>query len=555
MSLSPPTIDPYVVLGVKKDATLSEIKSAHRKLVLKCHPDKVKDESLRSAAQDEFQRVQQAYELLSDETRRTRYDQKVRLAELRKEAMERAGANGSSPYASARAATSASAREYRDGRFYEERVPADARFFEEEVPVTEEPQSSSKKYDDRKKQRSKPTDEKKRTKAEPSDPYRAKEYVRESVKASHAERAKYRTKTRRREASDKYATYFESADESSDSERPFVVKVRPAESRKPRETHSSRKTRPETSPRRDTRYYDDGEDEYSDEWKSKHERLQNSAQDYIMRSRANPPVEVDRRAHPSNSPPKYTETSKYTEYGYADGEPESSRRTTRAHLRRESGRAPREPPSMPTAYSAPAGIKIPSSTKPPLQSTRTSPSAYPGQKESSARSDNPLLRMVPPLNSGPARSPKVRSSTDEGYSSPGTPEMRQSGNSPKPPIRYKISGEKQDTIVVEPAETSYRHQRSVSPVRPEGPSVVRPSMSTRTGPQPTRTYTYSPEVPCRFQSVQTPSSRPTHPHTIRFKEKDIRVAPEIKPSNISYTTDYYRTRYDDHLVGRRQSTY
>lgn len=551
MSLSPPTIDPYVVLGVKKDATLPEIKSAHRKLVLKCHPDKVKDESLRSAAQDEFQRVQQAYELLSDETKRTRYDQKVRLAELRKEAMERAG-SGSSPYAFPRATGTSGAREYRDGRVYEERVPADARFYEDEVPVTEEPQPASRKYDDRKKQRSKATDEKKRSKAEPSD-YRTKEYTRESLKATHAERAKYRTKTRRREASDKYAPFFESADESSGSERPFVVKVRPAESRRTRETHSSRKSRPESSPpRREARHYK-SEDDYSDSWKTKHERLQTSAQDYIMRSRGNPPIEVDRRARPSNSPPKYPESQKY-EYGYTDGEPES-RRSTRTHSRRDTSRTSREPPPMPTSYSSPAGIKIPSSAKPPLQSMRSSPAAYAGQKESSSRSDNPLSRMVPPMNSGSARTSKVKGTTDEGYSSPGTPELRQNGNSPKPPVRYKISGDKQDTIVVEPAETSYRHQRSVSPVRAEGPSVVRPSMSSRAGSQPTRTYTYSPEVPCRFQSVHSPSSRPSYTQPLRFKEKDIRVAPEIKPSNVSYTPDYYRTRYDDHLLGRRQSTY
>ncbi|KAJ9220926.1 DnaJ domain protein [Paecilomyces variotii] len=553
MSLSPPTIDPYVVLGVKKDATLPEIKSAHRKLVLKCHPDKVKDESLRNAAQDEFQRVQQAYELLSDETKRTRYDQKVRLAELRKEAMERAG-GGSSPYSFPRTAASSGAREYRDGRVYEERVPADARFYEEEVPVTEETQPASRRYDTRRKQRSKATDEKTRSKAEPSDFHRTREYTRESLKATHAERAKYRSKTRRREASDKYAPYFESADESSGSERPFVVKVRPAESKRTRETYSSRKTKPESSPpRRDPRYYEDGEDEYPDSWKTKHERLQTSAQDYIMRSRGNPPIEVDRRARPSNSPPKYSEPQKY-EHGYTDGEPEP-RRSTRTHSRRDTTRTSREPPSMPTSYSSPAGIKIPSSAKPPLQSARSSPAAYASQKESSSRSDNPLSRMVPPPNSGSVRTSKVKGSTDEGYSSPGTPEMRQNGNSPKPPVRYKIPGDKQDTIVVEPAETSYRHQRSVSPVRPEGPSVVRPSMSSRTGSQPTRTYTYSPEVPCRFQSVQTPSSRPSYSHGIRFKEKDIKVAPEIKPSNVSYTPDYYRSRYDDPPLGRRQSTY
>lgn len=77
--------DPYKILGVSKDANLPAIRSAHRKLVLKCHPDKVQDEALKAAKQDEFQKVQQAYELLSDDNRRSQYDAQVKLFELRKE--------------------------------------------------------------------------------------------------------------------------------------------------------------------------------------------------------------------------------------------------------------------------------------------------------------------------------------------------------------------------------------------------------------------------------------------------------------------------------------
>ena len=77
--------DPYLALGVSKEAKLPEIRSAHRKLVLKCHPDKVQDAALKAQKQDEFQKVQQAYELLSDETRRLQYDEQVKLFELRKE--------------------------------------------------------------------------------------------------------------------------------------------------------------------------------------------------------------------------------------------------------------------------------------------------------------------------------------------------------------------------------------------------------------------------------------------------------------------------------------
>ncbi|KAK1998320.1 DnaJ-domain-containing protein [Colletotrichum falcatum] len=94
MSSLPP--DPYKILGVSKDAQLSEIRSAHRKLVLKCHPDKVQDPTLKAQKQDEFQKVQQAYELLSNENDRAKYDDTVKLAELRK---EMAKANTSAPRA------------------------------------------------------------------------------------------------------------------------------------------------------------------------------------------------------------------------------------------------------------------------------------------------------------------------------------------------------------------------------------------------------------------------------------------------------------------------
>ncbi|KAF8853313.1 DnaJ-domain-containing protein, partial [Acephala macrosclerotiorum] len=77
--------DPYEVLGVEKDARLPEIRSAHRKLVLKCHPDKVQDAALKAIRQDEVHKIQQAYELLSDDTKRQQYDDQVKLFELRKE--------------------------------------------------------------------------------------------------------------------------------------------------------------------------------------------------------------------------------------------------------------------------------------------------------------------------------------------------------------------------------------------------------------------------------------------------------------------------------------
>lgn len=62
----------YEVLNVPRDADDAEIKSAYRKLALKWHPDKNLDNA--EIAKEQFQLVQQAYEILSDRQERAWYD-------------------------------------------------------------------------------------------------------------------------------------------------------------------------------------------------------------------------------------------------------------------------------------------------------------------------------------------------------------------------------------------------------------------------------------------------------------------------------------------------
>lgn len=62
--------DYYEILGVKRDASAAEIKSAYRKLARKFHPDVNKTKE----AEQKFKDLNEAYEALSDKEKRQRYD-------------------------------------------------------------------------------------------------------------------------------------------------------------------------------------------------------------------------------------------------------------------------------------------------------------------------------------------------------------------------------------------------------------------------------------------------------------------------------------------------
>ena len=64
--------DYYEVLGVQKNASEPEIKKAYRKLAMKYHPDKNQDNKV---AEDKFKEASEAYEVLSDKSKKQRYDQ------------------------------------------------------------------------------------------------------------------------------------------------------------------------------------------------------------------------------------------------------------------------------------------------------------------------------------------------------------------------------------------------------------------------------------------------------------------------------------------------
>ncbi|WP_459128649.1 molecular chaperone DnaJ [Guggenheimella bovis] len=64
--------DYYEVLGVDKKASAEEIKKAYRKLAMQYHPDRNPD---NKEAEAKFKEINEAYEVLSNEEKRSRYDQ------------------------------------------------------------------------------------------------------------------------------------------------------------------------------------------------------------------------------------------------------------------------------------------------------------------------------------------------------------------------------------------------------------------------------------------------------------------------------------------------
>ncbi|EED20009.1 DnaJ domain protein [Talaromyces stipitatus ATCC 10500] len=348
MSSNLPDFDPYTVLGVDKNAPNSAIKTAYRKLVLKCHPDKVQDESLREKAVNDFQKLQESYEILSDDTRRQIYDQEVYLNALRKESAAQKA------YAS---------REYRDGRMYEERVPADAGFFtsSDDMFYSEEPVSYSQKYyDSAKRPHTKASEERKKAKSMPVYTYSttkaAKQSDRDYAKAAHNDRAKTRTKERRQEFSDKYeryATHVSDSDDEPGTVR-YTAKVE-VETRYPshRESVPPRRSKTETAyttttshRRHDSPDGSDSEHSYDyDEFDKEYSKLDGQqawAKEYIgrkkdpvIRSHSSRHAEAEERERRHSETPRYSTRSSHN-YKEVHVEPSSPRTSRRSHERLDS---------------------------------------------------------------------------------------------------------------------------------------------------------------------------------------------------------------------------
>ena len=70
-------VDYYEILGVSKQASISEIKEAYRSMVRKWHPDRYPDKEQKKKAEAMMKKINTAYEILTDPQRRRMYDQGI----------------------------------------------------------------------------------------------------------------------------------------------------------------------------------------------------------------------------------------------------------------------------------------------------------------------------------------------------------------------------------------------------------------------------------------------------------------------------------------------
>lgn len=382
-SPSPP--DPYLALGLPRDASAATIKTTYRKLILKFHPDKVQDAAQKQIASDQFHKVQTAYEIIGEEDKRARYDAQCKLADLRKDMMEKQGGGAqsevrASSYTRMRPESPARANYTTRGAERNERVHVEERRpYEAETDYFERPRSTARKdyeYERQSSKRPSPKTEKERVRA-------SRQSTKENERARQREKTKQTTRDTRKDRESKYAYAEPEIASSSDSDatvEPPRYARREAEDR--RRERDSYYEQPRRQKEDSTRAF------HMEDRSHKMQSYESSAKDYIERSRGGPrqyQEPVRRPSPPRVSPRDKVEYIKRSEGRPAvmvrrgSGKPRPAEREAEEPSRRESprresprrererarrsshdyGDLPRKAPPLNHTKSAPDQIRLP----------------------------------------------------------------------------------------------------------------------------------------------------------------------------------------------------
>ena len=263
---SPPVPDPYIALGLPKDATQAQVKATYRKLALKYHPDKVTDDALKAAAADNFHRIQQGYEILGDEDRRGRYDAQARLMALRKDVLERQSTKVDVRTAAFEVPTSSPGRTAFTARgperMTEERKPSNTYAYEENDYFGTARPTSRKNSEYGREYRGYGRDE----------PEKVKVYAKENEKNKREERRKVSERDRGRMRDERRRTPY--IQDDSDSDPSDLSRIRRHEDEREKEQYFAK------------RHKDARDDYHRDSDRSrKYSSALDEARDYISRAK------------------------------------------------------------------------------------------------------------------------------------------------------------------------------------------------------------------------------------------------------------------------------
>ena len=334
-------LNPYLALGVPKDATAADIKSAYRKLVLKCHPDKVSDESLKAEKQKEFHNIQEAYELIGEDEKRQKYDAQARLEELRKDVFAQKSTGVRPEKYNIRTAVPPWAT-YNfppspQPAFDSRRGPSFA-FFDEDDFYREGSWTSSRKYElyepvpTPSSKRSSPRTE--RTKSKPSG----------AGDRSRNDRRKSREQETRRDRDGKFAYIDEDSylDERMRYEDGYR---RRNEEERRRERYTEEQIRQHQQSQQHKRHHSASEtdksvesddDHYTSQWHKMRSQT-SSARDYIERKRTNGSISLDSETVPSAHRPSMSRSASSASARYVEVRRSSDSRPST--VRRSSARS------------------------------------------------------------------------------------------------------------------------------------------------------------------------------------------------------------------------
>lgn len=575
-SLLPP--DPYAALGVSRNADEATIKSTYRKLALKCHPDKVPEESLKKQKQEEFHKIQTAYEIIGDADKRATYDAEVRLAELRREKLERGGSGPrveirTAGYDIRTAAPSGATfatrgppryedrrpnKSYDDDKYYEDRsssrkYEAYEAYSKRSSPRTARTEKEPVKVTSRTSDRSRSEQKKTREKDERRD--RQGKYAFVAEEDSADEKARYEAGYRKREEAklreERYAAEDEVRRQAADARR------RADDAR--RQTEEIRRQVEEVAGRHARHSDDRDHEQYVDERQRKLDEQQSGVKSYIERARALADADPRPQASRTNSsrdPRDYYDRSRRER-------PEPVRRSSARPKDREprpgsSGRdshrerkysspeivdwdSERRIPSFKHSASSPAEIKVPRTTpqrahtmEAKYDHRRTETSPTPGFRRAETA---PIAQTASPTTTRRKEATPVRPSTlrasetvlpnDSGYSSPGTPETIFQSAQPAQPTTTKtyhygsgpqggVGGRSAEDIRIANGHRTVLHE----------PGTHRRTRS----PSPIRDHDRHPLSTARTVPAPASGARYTTVRPTISRSATMNVSPERRPS-------------------------